>query len=45
MHVLNVMDSYFAYAATKSSFGHSYQLAEPRTIAIGISVDVAKMLK
>jgi outer membrane receptor for ferric coprogen and ferric-rhodotorulic acid len=45
MNVLNVANHYYSYITTKSSFGYSYQLAEPRTFHVGMMVDVAEVLK
>ena len=45
MNVLNATNRYYSYITTKSSFGYSYQLAEPRNYNIGISYDIAQLIK
>ena len=45
LNVLNATDRYYSYITTKSSFGYSYQLAEPRNFNIGLSYDFANLLK
>jgi iron complex outermembrane recepter protein len=42
---LNATDNYYSYITSKSSFGYSYQLADPRNINIGLSCDFVKLLK
>ncbi|MGB8193160.1 MAG: TonB-dependent receptor [Chitinophagaceae bacterium] len=45
LNVLNATDNYYSYITTKSSFGYSYQLAEPRNFNAGISFDFATFFK
>lgn len=45
LNVLNAFDSYYSYITTKSSFGYSYQLAEPRNFNAGISFDFGTLFK
>jgi iron complex outermembrane receptor protein len=45
MNVMNVTNNYYSSVTTKSSFGYSYQLAEPRTFNIGIQYDMATLFK
>lgn len=45
INVLNATNSYFSYITTKSSFGYSYQLAEPINVNLGISYNLANLLK
>jgi iron complex outermembrane recepter protein len=44
-NVLNATDNYYSYITTKSAFGYSYQLAEPRNFNIGISYDFGNFFK
>ena len=44
-NLMNATDRYFSYITTKSAFGQSYQLAEPRSIVAGLSIDLANFLK
>ena len=45
LNVLNVTDNYYSYITSKSSFGYSYQLADPRNFNAGISYDFANLFK
>lgn len=45
MHVMNATNRYYATIATKSSYGYSYQVAEPINFNAGISVNVATLAK
>jgi outer membrane receptor protein involved in Fe transport len=45
LNVLNATGKYYSYITTKSAFGYSYQLGEPRNIDLGISYDLATLLK
>lgn len=36
VHALNLLDRYYANVATKSSYGYSYNLGNPFTLAVGI---------
>ena len=45
LNVLNVTDDYYSYITTKSSFGYSYQLAEPRNFNAGITYDFGQFFK
>lgn len=45
INVLNATNNYYSYITTKSSFGWSYQLAEPRSFNAGISFDFATLFK
>ncbi len=41
-NVMNVTNRYYSYITSKSTFGYSYQLAEPRHINMGASFDFAQ---
>ena len=45
LNVLNATDNYYSYITSKSSFGYSYQLAEPRNFNLGIAYDFGKFFK
>jgi iron complex outermembrane recepter protein len=45
LNMLNATNNYYSYITTKSSFGYSYQLAEPRNFNIGVSYDFANLFK
>jgi Outer membrane receptor proteins, mostly Fe transport len=45
VHVLNLTDNYYSYITTKSVYGYSYQVAEPRTLHAGLMIDVAALFK
>jgi outer membrane receptor protein involved in Fe transport len=45
LNILNATNNYYSYITTKSSFGWSYQLAEPRNYNVGISYDLANLFK
>lgn len=45
LNVLNATDNYYSYITTKSAFGYSYQLAEPRNFNAGFSYDLAELFK
>jgi outer membrane receptor protein involved in Fe transport len=45
LNVLNATNNYYAYIASKSAFGYSYNLAEPRNYNVGIAYDFANLLK
>jgi outer membrane receptor protein involved in Fe transport len=45
MNLLNATNRYYSYITTKSSFGYSYQLAEPRNFNIGIAYDFGQVFK
>lgn len=45
LNVLNATDNYYSYITSKSSFGYSYQLAEPRNYNVGVSYDFANLFK
>jgi outer membrane receptor protein involved in Fe transport len=45
INLMNATDKYYAYTASKSSFGYSYTPAEPRNFNIGLSYDFADLLK
>ncbi len=44
-NVMNVSNAYYSTITSKSSFGYSYQLAEPSHINIGVSFDIAQTKK
>ncbi|MFY7840464.1 MAG: TonB-dependent receptor [Lacibacter sp.] len=44
-NVMNVTNRYYSYITSKSSFGYSYQLAEPRHLNMGVSFDFAQIKK
>lgn len=43
VNVLNATDNYYSYITTKSAFGYSYQLAEPRNVNVGLSYDFGNL--
>ncbi len=45
VNTINVGDGYYAYTASKSSFGYSYNPAEPRNITVGLSCDFGQFFK
>ncbi|WP_290791332.1 TonB-dependent receptor [Flavihumibacter sp. UBA7668] len=45
MNVLNAGDRYYSTITSKSSFGYSYTLADPRSYNMGISLDLSTLLK
>jgi iron complex outermembrane receptor protein len=45
LNVLNATNNYYSYITSKSSFGYSYQLAEPRNFNVGLSYDLANLFK
>ena len=45
VNVLNATDNYYSNITSKSSFGYSYQLAEPRNFNVGILYDFANFFK
>jgi outer membrane receptor protein involved in Fe transport len=45
MNLLNVTDRYYSTITSKSAFGYSYQLAEPRNINLGVSFDFGSLSK
>ena len=45
LNVLNAIDNYYSYITSKSAFGYSYQLAEPRNVNVGISYDFNNIIK
>jgi iron complex outermembrane recepter protein len=45
LNVLNATNSYYSYITSKSSFGWSFQLAEPRSFNVGVSYDFANHFK
>ncbi len=45
LNVLNAIDNYYSYITTKSAFGYSYQVAEPRNFNVGIGYDFANLFK
>lgn len=45
VNLMNVADNYYSYITSKSAFGYSYQLAEPRNFNLGISYDFGNLLK
>lgn len=44
-NLMNAGNRYYSTITSKSSFGYSYQLAEPRHLNIGISYDFASLFK
>jgi outer membrane receptor protein involved in Fe transport len=44
-NLINAGDSYYAYTASKSSFGYSYNPAEPRNINVGVAYDFGHLFK
>ena len=45
LNVLNATDQYYSNITSKSSFGYSYQLADPRNFNVGIAYDFGKLFK
>jgi len=45
VHLLNAGNRYYSNITSKSSFGYSYQLADPRSVNIGMSIDLGSLLK
>jgi iron complex outermembrane receptor protein len=45
VNIINAGDSYYAYTASKSAFGYSYNPAEPRNINVGIAYDFGHLFK
>lgn len=45
LNVLNSTDRFYSTITSKSSFGYSYQLADPRSFNMGLSIDLGSLLK
>ncbi|MGV3529507.1 MAG: TonB-dependent receptor [Flavisolibacter sp.] len=45
LNVMNATDAYYATTVSKSSFGYSYQVADPRSFNLGFSIDLAQLSK
>lgn len=45
VNTINLGNNYYAYTASKSSFGYSYNPAEPRNSNIGLSYDFGHLFK
>ncbi|HEY1114371.1 MAG TPA: TonB-dependent receptor [Chitinophagaceae bacterium] len=45
VHALNAANAYYATIVSKSAYGYSYTLAEPRNITLGLSYDFANLFK
>jgi iron complex outermembrane receptor protein len=45
LNLLNAASNYYSYITSKSSFGYSYQLAEPRNFNAGLSYDFGNLFK
>lgn len=45
VNALNATNTYYAYNVSKSAFGYSYTLAEPRNFTIGVSYDFSTLIK
>ena len=45
INVMNATDNYYSHITSKSTFGYSYQLADPRNFNIGIAYDFQKLVK
>ncbi|MDF2193281.1 TonB-dependent receptor [Paraflavitalea sp. CAU 1676] len=45
VNTVNLGNSYYAYTASKSSFGYSYNPAEPRNVTVGLSCDFGQLFK
>lgn len=43
VNVLNVTDNYYANFVSKSAFGYSYNLADPRSVNVGFSYDFGNL--
>ena len=45
LNVLNATDNYYSNFTSKSAFGYSYQLADPRNFNLGLSYDFGSFFK
>lgn len=45
VNAMNITDNYYAYIASKSAYGYSYTLADPRHFTVGISYNFANLFK
>lgn len=45
LNVLNATNNYYSTITTKSSFGYSYQVAEPINFNLGMSCDISEVFK
>jgi iron complex outermembrane recepter protein len=45
LNALNATNAYYATIVSKSAFGYSYTLAEPRNFTLGLSYDFAHLFK
>jgi outer membrane receptor protein involved in Fe transport len=45
MNMMNATGRYYAFTASRSTFGHNYTPAEPRNITLGVSYDFGKLFK
>lgn len=45
VNALNTTNAYYATVVSKSAYGYSYTLAEPRNITLGLSYDFANLFK
>ena len=45
LNVLNATDAYYSNTTSKSAFGYSYQLADPRNFNLGVSYDFGNLFK
>ena len=45
LNIINATDNYYSYITSKSNFGYSYQLAEPRNFNLGIAYDFSNLFK
>jgi len=45
VNILNATSNYYSYITTRSAFGYSYQVAEPRNFNVGMCYDFANLFK
>lgn len=45
VNALNATDAYYATLVSKSAYGYSYTLAEPRNLTLGLSCDIVHLFK
>lgn len=45
LNLLNATDHYYSYLTSKSAYGYSYQVADPRNLTLGVSYDFANLFK
>ena len=45
LNVINLLDAYYAVNSSRSNFGTSYSMGEPRNFTLGISYDLGKIIR